>query len=65
MNNNLMTKTRHNKLANYSIDESSCKVDHSKDDKNCGHDKVSEVEAYVYLFRSLTLKVVLKRGCIE
>ena len=52
------------KLANYSIDESSCKVDHSKDDKNCGHDKVSEVEAYVYLFRSLTLKVVLKTGQI-
>ena len=52
------------KLANYSIDQSNCKVDHSKDDKKCGHDKISEVEAYVYLFRSLTLKVVLKTGWI-
>ena len=52
------------KLANYSIDESNSKVGHSKDDKNCGHYKISEVKAYVYLFRSLALKVVLKTGLI-
>ena len=50
------------RLANYSIDESNSKVDHSKDDKNCGHDKISEVKAHLYLFRSVTLKVVLKQG---
>ena len=54
------------RLANYSIDESNSKVDNSKDDKNCWHDKISEVEAHIYPFGSLTLEVLLKRAdCIN
>ena len=49
-------------LSNHSIDESNCKVAKSKDDKNCGHDKISQVKAYLYLFRSLALKFFLKKG---
>ena len=50
------------RLANYSIDESNSKVANSKDDKNCWHDKISEVEAHINPFRSLALKVVLKQS---
>ena len=48
------------KLANDSVDKSHSKVPQSKNDKNYGHDKISKVEAHVYLFRSLALKVALK-----
>ena len=51
--------------ANHSIDESNSKVAKSKDDKNCGHDKISKVKAYLYLFRSLALRVVLKKGRLD
>ena len=47
------------KSANYSIDESNSKVGHSKDDKNCRHDKICEVKAHVDLFRSLAHEVIL------
>ena len=49
-------------LSNHSIDESNCKVAKRKDDKNCGHDKISQIKAYLYLFRSLALNVVLRKG---
>ena len=48
-------------LANYCIDESNSKVGHSKDDKKCRHDEISEVKTHLYLFRSLALKVILKK----
>ena len=48
------------KLANDSVDKSHSKVPQSKNDKNYGHDKISKVEAHVYLFRSLALKVALR-----
>ena len=48
------------KLANDSVDKSHSKVTQSKNDKDYRHDKISKVEAHVYLFRSLALKVALR-----
>ena len=48
-------------LTNYCVDESNSKVDHSKNDEKCRHDEISKIKAHFYLFRSLALKVILKK----
>ena len=49
------------KSTNYSVDQTSSKVGHSKEDKNGRHDEISQVETHIHLLRSFALEVVLKK----